>query len=73
MKTQDHLCAPLVETHLRSKDTEKLQAEGAGTGTLQKWNCETNKWILFEYPETVSRKKPYLATMNSFGFSSDQR
>ena len=43
MKTQDHLRAPLLETHLRSKDTDKLQAEGAGTGTLHKWNWETKK------------------------------
>ena len=43
MKTQDHLSAPLLETHLWSKDTDKLQAEGAGTGTLYKWIFETKK------------------------------
>ena len=37
MKTQDLLRAPLLETHLRSKDTDKLQAEGAGTDYLYKW------------------------------------
>jgi len=36
MKTQDHLCAPLQQTHLRSKDTDKLHAEWVGIGTLHK-------------------------------------
>ena len=36
MKTQDHLRAPFQETHLRSKDTDNLQAEGGGKGTLHK-------------------------------------
>jgi len=36
MKTQDRLRAPLLEAHLRSKHTDKLQVEGVGKGTLSK-------------------------------------
>jgi len=75
MKTQEHICAPLLKTHLRSKDTDKLQAEGVGTGTQHKWNWETNKQMDSVWVPRDSQYKIALSSHREFflfGFSSAQ-